>query len=82
MYQYTNSIIELNNDKQNLVYNNLSEKGANQLLTDTLLLEKENLLEGGFLLQNEERKSSAWSFGTKFSPVFSMGDNSNRKSSA
>lgn len=70
-----------NEENQNLIVNNLSERKSNQLLTDTLLLEKENLHEGGFLLKNENKKASAWSFGTKFSPVFLMGDNASQESS-
>lgn len=71
---------EENKEGQSLVVNNLGERN-NQLLTDTLLLEKENLHEGGFLLKNENKKASAWSFGTKFSPVFSIGDNASKESS-
>ncbi len=45
----------------------------NQLLTDTLLLRKENLQTEGFpSLKTEKEKQSAWSFGTKFSPVFAV----------
>ncbi|MEN8121386.1 MAG: outer membrane beta-barrel protein [Bacteroidota bacterium] len=83
-YQYINKIFASNNYENkanlNLVSNNLSERKSNQLLTDTLLLEKENLHEGGFLLKNENKKLSAWSFGTKFSPVISMGDNASQES--
>lgn len=53
------------------------EKHSNQLLIDTLLLEKENLPEGGFLIAKRNDKPSKWSFGTKFSPVYSMAENSN-----
>ncbi len=57
----------------------LAESGqkSNQLLTDTLLLRKENLRSEGFPSLNENnKKSSAWSFGTKFSPVFSVEESS------
>ncbi|MDF1549796.1 MAG: outer membrane beta-barrel protein [Bacteroidales bacterium] len=54
---------------------NRKEITANQLLIDTLL-EKENLQEGGFLLSQKDEHSSRWSFGTKFSPVYSVADNS------
>jgi len=84
-YQFINEIFisknEQNKENQNFVVNNLSEIKSNQLLTDTLLLEKENLHQGGFLLQNENKKTSAWSFGTKFSPVISIGDNSSQENS-
>ncbi len=79
-YKFINEIFtvqDIGNEEENiLVVNNSSERKSNQLLTDTLLSEKENLHEGGFLLQNEKKKNSAWSFGTKFSPVVSVGNNS------
>ncbi|RLD81518.1 MAG: hypothetical protein DRJ07_09190 [Bacteroidetes bacterium] len=68
-------------ENQKLIVNNSSDRKSNQLLTDTLLLEEENLHDGGFLLKNDNKKVSAWSFGTKFSPVFSMGDNASQESS-
>ena len=84
-YKFINEIFTFKNNEnkknENLVLNNLGEKKSNQLLTDTLLIEEENLQEGGFLLQNENMRVSAWSFGTKFSPVFSMGDNASMESS-
>ncbi|OQY00591.1 MAG: hypothetical protein B6I20_08515 [Bacteroidetes bacterium 4572_117] len=76
-YKFIDKIFASNkgNEKtSNLALNDLSEKKSNQLLTDTLLLEKENLLNGGFLLIAEKKKVSGWSFGTKFSPVFALGD--------
>ncbi len=79
-YQINNEFFVLLNKeyKKNeiLALNSLSGQKSNQLLTDTLLLEKENLPEGGFLLQKEDKKVSAWSFGTKFSPIFLIGNNS------
>jgi len=57
------------------------EKHSNQLLIDTLLLEKENLPEGGFLIAQRNDKASKWSFGTKFSPVYSLAENSSNGSS-
>jgi hypothetical protein len=56
---------------------NKTDKKANQLLIDTLLFKKENLSERGFLLNEDEKKTgkSRWSFGTKFSPVYSMAEN-------
>ncbi len=56
------------------------ENLPNQLLIDTLLLEKENLLEGGFLLIEKSKSKSNWSFGTKFSPMYSMAENSGNSS--
>ena len=61
-----------------LAQNNESseESKSNQLLIDTLLLGKENLHQGGFLLNNEKgSKHSKWSFGTKFSPFYSTSEN-------
>ncbi|RLD64737.1 MAG: hypothetical protein DRI95_10205, partial [Bacteroidetes bacterium] len=82
-YQFINEIFTVksneNKKSKSLVTNNSRERKSNQLLTDTLLLEKENLHEGGFLLQNEEKKSSAWSFGTKFSPVVSVGNSASNE---
>jgi len=82
-YQFINKIFTVKSDEnkknKSLVTNNSRERKSNQLLTDTLLLEKENLHEGGFLLQNEEKKSSAWSFGTKFSPVVSVGNSASNE---
>ncbi len=54
---------------------NLKEKTANQLLIDTLLFKKEDLSERGFLLSEKKDNQSRWSFGTKFSPVYSMAEN-------
>jgi len=67
---------ELNTNQ--LAQNNKTqeEDTPNQLLIDTLLLEKENLHEGGFLLNQKRDKQSNWSFGTKFSPVYSIAENS------
>ncbi|GEM_PF-5558191 len=65
-----------NNLKKN--YSSSSGSGkrnSNQLLIDTLLFEEGNLPEGGFLLFKKTQKNSRWSFGTKFSPVYSMSDN-------
>lgn len=54
-----------------------SRQKSNQLLTDTLLLRKENLRSEGFPSLNESNKKlTAWSFGTKFSPVFSVEEGS------
>ncbi|MFN8254847.1 MAG: outer membrane beta-barrel protein [Bacteroidales bacterium] len=50
-------------------------KHSNQLLIDTLLLEEGNLPEGGFLLSKKDENYSRWTFGTKFSPVYSLADN-------
>jgi len=42
-----------------------------------LLLIKENLSHEGFpLTKTKKKKLSAWSFGTKFSPVFAMEERS------
>ena len=75
--------IFFNNPKDELNTNQLAqgkqdrkENTPNQLLIDTLLIEKENLQEGGFLLSEKNEKRSSWSFGTKFSPVYSMAENS------
>lgn len=54
---------------------NSEEKTPNQLLIDTLLIEKENLHKGGFLFENPKQKKSRWSFGTKFSPIYTMAQN-------
>jgi hypothetical protein len=71
---------ELNTNQ--LAQNNQSQEEdlPNQLLIDTLLLEKENLHEGGFLLTEKKKSKSNWSFGTKFSPVYSMAENSGSSS--
>ena len=57
---------------------NDSKSNSNQLLIDTLLLEEGSLYEGGFLLSQKSEKPSRWSFGTKFSPVYSMAENSDQ----
>jgi len=49
-------------------------KKSNQLLIDTLLFESGNLPEGGFLLSKKDETLSRWSFGTKFSPVYSLAE--------
>ncbi len=56
------------------------ENIPNQLLIDTLLLGKENLHEGGFLFNEKSKSKSNWSFGTKFSPVYSMAENNSDNS--
>lgn len=57
---------------------NTGKKTSNQLLIDTLLLEEGNLSEGGFLLSKKKDKPSRWSFGTKFSPVYSVAESSDQ----
>jgi hypothetical protein len=81
-YQFIKNIFSSNKtEERSVVLNSLNEKQSNQLLTDTLLLEKENLPEGGFLLTEKKDKASAWSFGTKFSPVITVSDNAAKESS-
>ena len=50
------------------------KSNSNQLLIDTLLLEEGDLPDGGFLLSKKTQKPSRWSFGTKFSPVYSLAE--------
>jgi hypothetical protein len=82
-----NNIFLRNNNyqKKSIVSNenkNISkEKTTNQLLIDTLLFKKENLPEGGFLFNEKKESKSRWSFGTKFSPVYSLAENMNKSGS-
>ncbi len=68
---------EKKTNSSELAYNNSNSRknNSNQLLIDTLLLEEGSLHEGGFLLSKKSEKYSRWSFGTKFSPVYSMAEN-------
>jgi len=52
------------------------KRSSNQLLIDTLFFRKENLPEGGFLSSKSKNNHSKWSLGTKFSPVYSLAENS------
>lgn len=82
-YQFIKNIFSSNkSEERSVVLSSLNEKKSNQLLTDTLLLEKESLPEEGFLLTEKKDKISAWSFGTKFSPVVAVSDNSSKESSS
>ncbi len=76
-YNYIISLFKDNTKEQKKSLLAESEQKSNQLLTDTLLLRKENLRSEGFPSLNENNKKlSAWSFGTKFSPVFSVEEGS------
>jgi hypothetical protein len=63
-----------NFDKKTIYKKYSGKKTSNQLLIDTLLFKKENLSERGFLLP-KKRNYQRWSFGTRFSPVYSMAEN-------
>jgi hypothetical protein len=72
-YNHVISLFKEKNRKQEKSLLAESGQKSNQLLTDTLLLRKENLRSEGFpSLKENNNKLSAWSFGTKFSPVFSV----------
>ncbi len=71
-YNYVISLFKEKNTEQKKSLLAESGQKSNQLLTDTLLLRKENLRSEGFPSLKDNKKLSAWSFGTKFSPVFSV----------
>jgi len=66
-----NNFLASNKEKAN-------KSNSNQLLIDTLLLEEGSLYEGGFLLSQKSEKYSRWSFGTKFSPVYSVAESADQ----
>ena len=72
---FTNNIF-ISNENNNVNYseksNNKSKTAKyNQLLADTMYLADENYYRE-FLSANDQNKKSRWTFGTKFSPVFSF----------
>ncbi|MCF6241819.1 MAG: PorT family protein [Bacteroidales bacterium] len=76
-YNYVISLFKEKNTEQKKSFLAVSEQQSNQLLTDTLLLRKENLHSEDFpSLKENNKKLSAWSFGTKFSPIFSVEEGS------
>lgn len=81
-YKFIKNLFNSNKKEHSIVLYGLNKQKSNQLLTDTLLLEKENLHKGGFLLTKKEDKLSSWSFGTKFSPLISVGDNLAKKNTS
>jgi hypothetical protein len=74
--------VKKNQDKSNttasIIKRNSQEKSSNQLLIDTLLFKKENLDERGFPFIQKKGTKSRWSLGTKFSPVYSLAENTSQ----
>ena len=62
------------NSSKNNKYKSKTAK-YNQLLTDSMLLADGNPYNQGFMSDNGKNKKSRWTFGTKFSPVFSFSKN-------
>jgi len=76
-YQYIISLFSEKTEENKKMHLVESGQKSNQLLTDTLLLRKENLRSEGFpSTKTKKKKLSAWSFGTKFSPVFAVEESS------
>ncbi|MBN1253374.1 MAG: outer membrane beta-barrel protein [Bacteroidales bacterium] len=82
-FDFSKGVFSLNENGKTYINEDSKKNSRNkiftQLLTDTLLLAEGNLYNGDFLIANKQNKKSKWTFGTKFSPVFSFAKNANQE---